>query len=99
LVVALHLYKGGGLDQLQVGSRINPVGLANKSCKKSGTVTDSAHARTIRATTTDSPDQGSFSLKARPSGRHFWCSTYAPYLLVEVVEPKAYALSAPFGKQ
>jgi hypothetical protein len=27
----LHLYKVGGLDPLQVGSRVNPVVFANKS--------------------------------------------------------------------
>jgi hypothetical protein len=52
LVVALHLYKGGGLDPLQVDSRVNHVDLANKSHKKLGTLTNSAHKRTVRATTT-----------------------------------------------
>jgi hypothetical protein len=50
--------KGGGLDPLQVGSRVNPVGLDNKSCKKSGTLTDSTHARTVRTATSDRPDRG-----------------------------------------
>jgi hypothetical protein len=79
--VALHLYKGGGLDPLQVVSRANPAVLANESREKLGTLTDSAHARTVRGTTAD-----------RPRGR-FVCSTYAPCLLVEVDEPKAYELS------
>jgi hypothetical protein len=47
--VALHLYKGGGMDPLQVGPRVNPTGLANKFCKKSGTLTNFAHAWTVRA--------------------------------------------------
>jgi hypothetical protein len=65
-VVALHLYKGGGLDLLQVVSRANPAVLANESREKFGTLTDSAHARIVRATTVD-----------RPRGR-FVCSIYAP---------------------
>jgi hypothetical protein len=44
---ALHLYKGEGLDLLQAGSRVNPVGLAKKSRNKSRTLTNSAHARTV----------------------------------------------------
>ena len=75
--VALHLYKGGGLDPLQVVSRANPTVLANKSREKLGTLTNSAHARTVCAITAD-----------RPRG-HFWSSTYAPCLLVEVDEAKA----------
>jgi hypothetical protein len=104
--VTLHLYKGGGLDLLQVGSRVNPIGLANKSREKSGTLTDSTHARTIRATMVDSMDHGpSVPLQRtvwtvdrlapgldRPLGQNR-CSRYAPCLLVEVDEPKAYALS------
>jgi hypothetical protein len=46
--------KGGGLDPLQVGSRVNPIGLANKSRKKSRTLIDSAHARTVRVATVNS---------------------------------------------
>jgi hypothetical protein len=56
----------GGLDPLQFVSRANPAVLDNKSCTKLGTLTNSAHARTVRATTAD-----------RPRG-HFWCSTYGP---------------------
>jgi hypothetical protein len=78
---SLHLYKGGGLDALQVVSRANPAVLANKSREKLGTLTDSAHARTVRATTAN-----------RLRG-HFVCSTYAPCLLMEVDEPKAYEIS------
>jgi hypothetical protein len=52
---ALYLYKGGGLDPLQVVPRANPVVLANKSREKLGTLTDSAHARTVRATSADRP--------------------------------------------
>jgi hypothetical protein len=46
--VALHLYKGGGLDPLQTVSRVNPVVLGNKSREKLGTLTVYAHARTVR---------------------------------------------------
>jgi hypothetical protein len=46
--VALHLYKGRGLDPLQTDFRVNPVVLGNKSREKLGTLTDSAHARTVR---------------------------------------------------
>jgi hypothetical protein len=79
--VALHLDKGGGLNPLQVVSRANPMVLANKSREKLRTLTDSAHTLTVRATTAN-----------RPRGR-FLCSKYAPRLLVEVDEPKAYDLS------
>jgi hypothetical protein len=47
--------KGGGLDQLQVGSRVNLVGFANKSCYNIGTLTDSMHAWTIHAAIVDCP--------------------------------------------
>jgi hypothetical protein len=30
-VVAFHLYKGGGLNPVQVDYQVNPVGFANKS--------------------------------------------------------------------
>jgi hypothetical protein len=68
--VPLYLYKGGGLNLLQVGSQVNPTGFANKSCKKSRTLTDSAHARTVRAAMADRPASGS----DRPHDQ-FWCST------------------------
>jgi hypothetical protein len=70
-VVALHLYKGVGLDPLQVSSRVNPTGLANNILKKSGTLTDFAHARMVRATTANSPDRGPSGLRAEPSARSF----------------------------
>jgi hypothetical protein len=89
--VVLHLYKAGGLDPLQVVSRVNPTDLANKSRKKLGTLTDSAHARTVRATTVDRPDRLALGLD-RPHGQ-FLFSTYTPSLLVEVDEPKSYELS------
>jgi hypothetical protein len=54
-VVSLHLYKGGGIDPLQVVSRANPAVLANKSHEKLGTLNDSAHKRTVRATTAERP--------------------------------------------
>jgi hypothetical protein len=41
------------MDPLQAVSRANPVVLGNKSREKLGTLTDSAHAQTIRATTAD----------------------------------------------
>jgi hypothetical protein len=47
--VALYLYKGGGLDPLQVVPRANPAVLANKSCEKLGTLTVYAHARIVRS--------------------------------------------------
>jgi hypothetical protein len=46
--VALHLYKGGGLDPFPTDFRVNPAVLGNKSREKLGTLTDSAHARTVR---------------------------------------------------
>jgi hypothetical protein len=58
--VALHLYKGGGLDPLQTVSRTNPAVLGNKSREKLGTLTDSAHARTFRTTTAEGPSAWSF---------------------------------------
>jgi hypothetical protein len=60
--------------------------LGNKSREKLGTLIDSTHVRTVRATTADCPDRG-------PSARHFWSPTYAPCLLVKVDEPKAYELN------
>jgi hypothetical protein len=76
------------MDPLQVGSRVNPIGLANKSRKKSRTLTDFVHAQTIRAASADSTDRGPSDLKAGPSAWSIWCSTYAPWLLVELSEPK-----------
>jgi hypothetical protein len=69
--VALHLYKRGGLDPLQTDFRVNPVVFGNKSREKLGTLTDSAHARTVCATTVDRPDRGPSGLRAGPSARHF----------------------------
>jgi hypothetical protein len=51
--VTLHLYKGGGVDPFQSVSRANFAVLGNKPHKKLGTLTDFAHARTIRGTTAD----------------------------------------------
>jgi hypothetical protein len=48
--------------------------LGNKSSEKLGTLTDSAHARTVRATTADSPDRGPSVLRAGPSARLFLVS-------------------------
>jgi hypothetical protein len=67
--VALHLYKGGGLDPLRTDFWVNPTVLGNKSREKLGTLTDSAHARTVRATTADSPDRGPSGLRTGPSAR------------------------------
>jgi hypothetical protein len=69
--VALHLYKGGGLDPLRSNFRVNPTVLGNKSREKLGTLTVSAHARTVRAATADSPDRRPSGLRARPSVRLF----------------------------
>ena len=69
--VALHLYKGGGLDPLQTDFRVNLMVLGNKSHEKLGTLTDSTHARTVRATTADYPDRGPSGLRAGPSARLF----------------------------
>jgi hypothetical protein len=49
--------------------------LGNKSREKLGTLTDSAHARTVRATTADCPDRGPSGLRAGPSARSFWVPT------------------------
>jgi hypothetical protein len=38
-VVALHLYKGGGLDPFETVFRVNPAVLGNKSREKLGTLT------------------------------------------------------------
>ena len=62
--VVLHLYKGGGLDPFSTVSRVNPAVLGNKSREKLGTLTDSARARTVRATTVDCPDRGPSGLSA-----------------------------------
>jgi hypothetical protein len=70
-VVALHLYKGGGLDLFQTDFRVNPAVLGNKSREKLGTLTDSAHARIVRATTADCPDRGPSGLGAGPSALLF----------------------------
>jgi hypothetical protein len=60
LAVDLHLYKGEGLDPLQTVFRVNPEVLGSKSREKLGTITDSAHARTVRAPNADFPDRGPF---------------------------------------
>jgi hypothetical protein len=69
--VALHLYKGGGLDPFSTVSRVNPAVLGNKSREKLGTLTDSTRARTVRATTADSPDREPSGLGAGPSALLF----------------------------
>jgi hypothetical protein len=69
--VALHLYKGGGLDPFPTVSRVNPAVLGNKSREKLETLIDSARAWTVCATTTDSPDRGPSGLRAGPSARLF----------------------------
>lgn len=43
------------MDPLQAVSRANLTVLVNKSCEKLGTLTDSTHARTIRAATAARP--------------------------------------------
>jgi hypothetical protein len=69
--VALHLYKGGGLDPFPTVSRVNPAVLGNKSREKLGTLTDSTRVRTVRATTADRPDRGPSGLGAGPSALLF----------------------------
>jgi hypothetical protein len=72
---SLHLYKREGLDPLQVGFRAYPVDFANKSRKKSETLTDFAHTQTVRAATDDSPDLGLSGLRVGPSTWQKQCST------------------------
>jgi hypothetical protein len=72
--VALHLYKGGCLDPLRTGFRVNSTVLGNKSREKLGIVTVSTHARTVCAATADSPDRGPSGLRAGPSAKPFWAS-------------------------
>jgi hypothetical protein len=59
------------MNPLQVGSRANPAAFANKSRKKLGTLTDSAHVRTVHVATADYPDRGPSSLRAGPSAGTF----------------------------
>ena len=82
--VALHLYKGGGLDPVPTDFRVNPAVLGNKSREKLGTLTDSARARTVRATTADSPDRGPSGLRTGPSARHIWSPTIGTNLKLKV---------------
>jgi hypothetical protein len=79
--VALHLYKGGGLDLLQTDFRVNPAVLGNKSREKLGTLTDSAHARTVRPQ------------RRTVRATQFDFQHMPPCLLVKVDEPKAYELN------
>jgi hypothetical protein len=76
--VALHLYKGGGLDSLQNVSQVNPMVLGNKSYEKLGTLTDSTHVWTVRATTADCPDHGPSGLRAGPSTLLFLAFNICP---------------------
>jgi hypothetical protein len=61
------------MDPLQTVSRANSAVLGNKSREKLGTLTDSAHVRTVRATT-------AHRLALGPDRLHgsFPCSTYVP---------------------
>jgi hypothetical protein len=45
--------------------------LGNKPHEKLGTLTDSAHTRTVRATDADCPERGPSGLRAGPSVRLF----------------------------
>jgi hypothetical protein len=67
--VYLSIYIGGGLDPLQTNFRAYPEILANKHCKKLGTLICSASARTVRLTGTDCPDREPFDLS-------FLCPTH-----------------------
>jgi hypothetical protein len=98
LVVALHLYKGGGLDPLQVVSRVNPADLANKTRNKLVILTNFVHAWTVRATPKDRQDRGLSDLQGWTIHQPKAGSTYAPCLLVKVDEPKAYVPPIIFGK-
>jgi hypothetical protein len=57
------------VEPLQVGSQVNPTGLANKPRMKSGTSTNSAHAWTIHIASADSPDRGPSGLTVESSVR------------------------------
>ena len=59
------------MDPLQTVFRVNPSVLGNKSREKLGTLTDSVRARTVRATTAESPDRGLSGLGAGPSALLF----------------------------
>jgi hypothetical protein len=76
--VALHLYKGGGLNPLRTDFRVNPTVLGNKPREKLGTLIVSAHARTVRVATADSLDRGPSGLRAEPSARPFLASNICP---------------------
>ena len=80
--VALHLYKGGGLDPFPTVSRVKPAVLGNKSREKLGTLTDSVYTRTVRATTTDSPDRGPSGLRAGLSALLFLVSNRRQHQLI-----------------
>jgi hypothetical protein len=73
----------GGWTRYKQILRANSVNLTNNHSKKLGTLIDSARA--------DRLDHrcGPSGPRVRPSDNSFWCSTYAPYLLVELSEPKA----------
>jgi hypothetical protein len=76
------------LESLQVSSRVNFVGLANKSCNKSGTLTDSMHGRSV-----------SLRRTVRTVRMVFFGAQYMSLcLLVEFDEPKAHILAALFKK-
>jgi hypothetical protein len=66
------------MDPLQTNFRAYPMILANNRSTKLGTLICSAQARTVRPTGVDRPDRGPSGLRARPSARSNWCSTYAP---------------------
>jgi hypothetical protein len=59
------------MDPFPTVSRVNPTVLGNKSREKLGTLTNSARARTVHATTADSPDRGPSDLGAGPSALLF----------------------------
>jgi hypothetical protein len=98
-IVALHLYKGRGLDPLQVGSRVNHVDLSNKSRNKFETLTDSAHARTVRATIADRPDHRP-AYMAEPSACPKAASTHglATFLTIYFIPCSLVQIQLIFGR-
>jgi hypothetical protein len=68
-IVPLHIYRGGGQDQLQIVSRAYLVAFANKFHKKRAVVTNFVHTRIVCAVTVDSPNREAFAL-AKNGAQH-----------------------------
>jgi hypothetical protein len=82
------IYRGGGWTLYKLIFRANSTNLANNRSTKLGTLTCSAHARTVRPTGADRPDRGPFGLRAGPSALKLVLNICPPCLLVELSEPK-----------